>query len=417
MPQLTDDCFAHGGGMMSIEAALDLFRARVGAVDGTERVPLGLADGRVLAEAIRAAVALPAFANSAVDGYAVRHADIAPEGMTRLAVVDRLQAGDRALRPVGPGEAARIFTGAPMPPGADTVYMQEDTRAEGGAVLLPPGLKRGANSRPAGEEIEAGSPALPAGRRLRPQDLALAAGVGQAEVVVRRRLRVAVFSTGNEVVEPGAARGPAQVFDTNRLMLAGLLGRLGVQVTDLGILRDEPGPLAEALARAGAGHDLVLTTGGVSTGEADHVKDAVEAVGRLDVWRFAIKPGRPLALGTLGGAAFMGLPGNPVAVYVTFAYVVRGLVAALSGETWAPPVPVPVVSGFSYAKRTGRTEFVRVHLDARTDGAPVARKFEREGAGIISSLTEAAGLVVLGEEVAAVAPGEPLGFVPFAALG
>lgn len=417
MPQLTDDCFAHGGGLMSIAAALALFRERVAAVTEIETVPLAAASGRILAADVRAASSLPPFFNSAVDGYAVRHGDLAVTGESRFAVVGRLQAGDAATRPLGPGEAARIFTGAPMPPGADTVFMQEDVAVDGNVVVLPPGLKPGANARPAGEEVSAGALVLPAGRRLRPQDLALAAGTGHAGLPVRRRLAAAVFSTGNEVVEPGAARGPAQVYDTNRLLIAGLLGRLGVAVTDLGILPDDPAVLEARLPAAAAGHDIVVTSGGVSTGEADHVKDAVARSGRLDVWRFAIKPGRPLALGTIGGTAFVGLPGNPVAVHVTMTQIVRGLLAALAGEAWTPPRTMPVVAGFEYRKRAARTEFVRVHLGPPgPDGLARVEKFAREGAGIVSSLTEADGFVILGEEVTRVVPGDRVGFLPFSAL-
>lgn len=412
MPQLSNDCFAAGDAPVSIDDALALFRARIAAVAETELLPLQAVDNKVLAEDVRAASGLPPFDNSAVDGYAVRHADLADGSDSRLHVAGRLQAGDRSSA-LSPGTAVRIFTGAPLPAGADTVYMQEDVAESDGWVVLPPGLKRGANARPAGEEIAAGAVAIPAGRRLRPQDIALAAGVGRDRVRVRRPLRAAVFSTGNELIEPGGSRGPAQIFDTNRLMTAALLARLGVVVSDLGILKDEPGSLARALATAAEDHDLILTSGGVSTGEADFVKPAVDQVGRLDVWRFAIKPGRPLAMGTIGGAAFVGLPGNPVAVYVTFTHVVRGLIAALSGETWQLPLRFAVASGFSYRKKLGRTEFVRVHLEPGRNGElPTARKYARDGAGILSSLTETDAVMILGADVATIEPGDTVGCVP-----
>ncbi len=289
----------------------------------------------MVAANVIAAENLPPFDNSAVDGFAVRHADLAPGDDTRLAIVDRALAGHEAAHGLGAGQAIRIFTGAPMPPGADTVFMQEDCRVEADAVVVPAGLERGANSRCTGEDIGAGAVMLPAGRRLTAQDLALAAAQGMTRLAVRRKLRVAVFSTGDEVVEPGDARPAAAIFDANRHLLRGLLETFGAVVTDLGILPDERPALQRAIAAAAADHDLVITSGGVSTGEADHVRAAVEAIGRLVFWRVAIKPGRPVAMGVLpgkhGAAAFAGLPGNPAAVYVTFVRVVWPLLLRLAG--------------------------------------------------------------------------------------
>ncbi len=338
MAQLSNDCFVIGDRALTIDEALTSIAQRVAPVPGVETVPLAECDGRVLAEDILALTPLPAFFNSAVDGYAVRHADLEADGETRLPVSGRLQAG-AAPGPLTPGSALRIFTGAPMPAGADTVYMQEDAVAEDGAVRLPSGLKRGSNARPAGEDIATGALALRAGASLSPALLALAAGVGHAALPVRRQVRAAVLSTGDELVEPGARLTGAAVYDTNRVMIAALLRRAGCHVSDLGILRDDPGPLRAALKAAASDHDIILTSGGVSTGEADYVKAAVEAEGRLDHWRFAIKPGRPLALGVIGGAAFVGLPGNPVAVFVTFTQVVRAVIAALAGELCAAALP------------------------------------------------------------------------------
>lgn len=413
MAQLSPDNFAHDGGQMTLAEAHRFLATRVAAVDGVETVALRDAFGRVLAETVHARVDLPPFANSAVDGYAVRHADVATDGPTRLRIVARVQAGAEAPGPLGPGTAARVFTGAPMPAGADTVYMQEDVTAEAGAVSVPPGLKRGANARPAGEELARGAAILEAGRRLRPADVALAAACGHHELVVRRRLRIAVFSTGDELVEPGRPLKPAGIYDSNRLMLLGLGARLGAEVTDLGVLADDLDPLTAALSQAARTHDLVVTSGGVSQGEADFVKTAVERIGRLDVWRFAIKPGRPLAIGAIEGAAFVGLPGNPVAVHITFTQIVRALIAALAGETWTRPVARPVRAGFAYRKKPNRHEFVRVHLEAGADGWPVARKFAVEGAGIVSSLTRTDGVVELGEDVTEVRVGDLLPFSAF----
>jgi len=417
MAQLSDDCFAFGGALMRVEEALGLFSARLSPVTGTETVPLAAAAGRILAADLVAPRNVPPFANSAVDGYAVRHADLAEEGPTVLPVGGRVPAGGALGRAIGPGEAIRIFTGAPMPEGADTVFMQEDTEAlEGGRVRLPAGLARGANARAAGEDVAAGSVILRAGRRLRPQDVGLAASVGLAALSVRTPLRVALFSTGDEVASPGAPLGPGQVYDSNRFTLAALLRALGCAVTDLGILPDRRAPLAEALAAAAPAHDLLLTSGGVSTGEEDHVKAAVEAVGSLFLWRLAIKPGRPVAMGQVGGAAFVGLPGNPVAVMVTFAHIVRPLVLHLAGAEARPPARFAVRAAFDYRKKAGRREYVRVTLGTGADGVTEARKFPREGAGILSSLVESDGLVELAEDLRSVAPGATVTYLPFSEL-
>ena len=421
MVQLTDDCFAFSGPLMPIEEIERVIASRVAPVEGVEEVPLGTARGRVLARDVVAPASLPPFDNSAVDGYAVRHSDLAHGGETRLRVSDRVAAGQAARRPIGAGEAIRIFTGEPMPEGADTVFMQEDCRLEADHVIVPPGLALGANRRLAGEDVAAGGTALPAGRRLRPADIALAAALGITRLPVRRIVRAALFSTGDEVAEPGERLAPARIYDSNRVLIAMLLQASGAAVTDLGILPDDPARLAQALADAAAGHDLVVTSGGVSTGEADHVRAAVEAVGRLVFWRVAIKPGRPVAMGVLpagGGesAAFVGLPGNPVAVFVAFARVLRPLVLRLSGAMPEPLTAYPVRSAFPYKKRLGRREYVRVSLKRAADGALEAFKHPREGAGVITSLTETDGLAELAEDVTRIEPGMPIGFIPYSAL-
>src|SRR6201985_554470 len=323
MGQLSDDCFAFGGPMLSVDEAVGIIAAKVAAVQEIESAALIAADGRILARDIAAPLPLPPFTNSAVDGYAVHGSDLPREEEKAFPVKGRVQAG-AAAQAAKPGEAVRIFTGAPMPEGTDTVFMQEDVRLDDkGDVVLPAGLKPGANVRPAGEDIPQGHVALKAGQRLRPQDVALAAAFGLTELDVARRIRVAVFSTGDELASPGMPRASAQLFDSNRFMLIAMLRRLGCEVGDLGILRDERGPLATALKRVAGEHDLVLTTGGVSTGEEDHVKAGVESVGRLVLWRMAIKPGRPVAMGIIKGTPFIGLRREPPAGVVTLVHLVR----------------------------------------------------------------------------------------------
>jgi molybdopterin molybdotransferase len=422
MAQLTDDCFAFNGPLLPVADVERLIAERIAPVEGHDSVALRDAQGRVLAGDIIAPVNVPPFDNSAVDGYAVRADGLVQNGETCLAIVDRVAAGHASRHAVKVGEAIRIFTGAPMPEGADTVFMQEDCRIEGDCVIVPPGLKLGANRRFAGEDMRAGARALPAGRRLAVQHVALAAALGITKLDVRRRVRVALFSTGDEIVEPGSVLPRAALYDSNRYLLAGLLAHYGVAVTDLGILTDDPRELARGLASAAANHDLVLTSGGVSTGEADHVRDAVESVGRLVFWRVAIKPGRPVAMGVIHGsnsgegAAFVGLPGNPVAVFVTFVRVVRPLLLRLAGALTEPLMAMPARATFPYKKRAGRREYVRVALRAAADGAIEALKYAQDGAGILTSLTETDGLVELPEDVTKVEPGDTVGFLSYASL-
>ena len=356
MAQLTDDCFAFSGPLLRLDDMERLIRERIFPVTETERVPLHGGRGRVVAQDVSALVDLPPFDNSAVDGYAVRHADLPPDKETTLPVSGRLTAGARANLALKPGTAVRIFTGAAMPKGADTVFMQEDVTVEGDQVTLPKGLKLGANRRLAGEDVAGGAVVLPSGTVLEAQHIALAAALGLTEILVRRRLKVAIFSTGDEVIEPGSVRAGAAIYDSNRILLAELLERLGAVVTDLGILADEPEKLSRRLSEAAAGHDLIVTSGGVSTGEADYVREAVERIGNLVFWRVAIKPGRPVALGVIQaasghGAAFVGLPGNPVAVFVTFVRIVKPLLRTLSGARPDRLIPLPVRTAFAYKKR------------------------------------------------------------------
>lgn len=418
MAQLSDDCFAFGGKLTPVDEALALLRSRLVVVADFETVPLSAASGRFLAEDLVATCSVPPHNNSAVDGYAVFFDDLRPDGPTRLPVAGRIAAGHPLAGAATRGTALRVFTGAPMPDGPDTVFMQEDCEVEvasaGETVVLPPGIKRGANYRFAGEDIESGATALRAGRRLHPRDVGLAASIGRDRLAVRQPLRVALFSTGDEVHEPGTPAPPGCIYDANRHALAAQLRGLGCAVTDFGIQADRQETIQAALAGAVEGHDLVVSSGGMSTGEEDHVKAAVEAAGgRLHAWRLAIKPGRPVALGQIGPVPFIGLPGNPVAVLVTFLRVARPLILRLAGASDTEPRHFPVRADFDYRKKPDRREYVRVSLSDGADGMPVAAKFARDGAGILSSMVAADGLVELSEDATRVERGTVVSFLPF----
>jgi molybdopterin molybdotransferase len=412
MAQLSDDCFAFGGQLMTGAAALQLLCGRTVALPETEMVPLGAGLGRFLAAEIVAPRAVPQHDNSAVDGYAVVHADLLADSDTILPVGGRAAAGHPLGRPARRGEAIRIFTGAKMPEGTDTVMMQEDCVAVDGKVRLRPGIKLGANRRSAGEDVAAGAVVIPTGRRLRAQELGLAAALGFAEITVYRRLRVAIFSTGDELAEPGECLADGAIYDANRHTIAALLQGLGCALTDLGIQPDRPAAIRDALAAAAA-HDLVITSGGMSTGDEDHVKAAVEALGSLHFWRLAIKPGRPVALGQIGRTPFMGLPGNPVAVMVTFLILARPLILRLAGATEIMPRAYRVRAGFDYRKKPERREYIRARLETDDSGGWIARKFPRDGAGILSSMVESDGFVVLGETLTRLDSGREVDFLPF----
>ncbi|NQW12543.1 MAG: molybdopterin molybdotransferase MoeA [Alphaproteobacteria bacterium] len=419
MAQLSDDCFAFDGPLMNADDALERVRARLRPVAPVETVRLDDALGRVLAEAVVSAMNVPPHDNSAVDGWAVYFDDLAADGETRLPIAGRAAAGVPLDAPQPRGQAVRIFTGAPMPTGPDdrsspdTVLMQEDCRRDGDAVIIPAGIKRGANRRFAGEDVAEGATILSPGRRLRAQEIGLAASIGRTQLQVRAPLRVAVFSTGDEVREPGSALVAGAIYDSNRHTLKALLRGLGCAVTDLGILGDDPTRIRTALAGAAETHDALITSGGVSTGEEDHVRAAVEAEGRLDAWRLAIKPGRPVALGVVRGTAFLGLPGNPVAVVVTFLALGRPVLLGLMGADITPPTRFPVTAGFDFKKKTGRREYVRVSLEAGADGQLIARKAGRDGAGVLSSLVAADGLLELHEDASGLAKGETAAYLPF----
>ncbi len=421
MAQLKDDCFAFGGDLTPLHDALAAMHKRVSVVTEPHDIPIDQALGHILSADMIAPRNVPPHDNSAVDGYAVYFDDLDVESTTRLPYTGRIAAGHPLGRPAVHGEALRIFTGAPMPVGADddqasgpdTVFMEEDVIVDGDMVILPPGLKRGANRRDAGEDIGEGSVILKQGCRLRPQDLGLASSVGLHTLPVYSPLRVAVFSTGDEIRDPSGDAPEGCVFDANRATVKGLLNGLGCAITDLGILGDDQAEIERALLAASDAHDVLITSGGVSAGEEDHVKSAVEANGNIHHWRLAIKPGRPIALGQVGRAAFVGLPGNPVAAMVTFMVLARPLILWMSGASDAVARRFQITSAFDYTKKAGRREWVRVRLEQDAQGTQIAHKDHSSGAGILTSMVGADGLVELPEDVEVVSPGDHVSYLPF----
>jgi molybdopterin molybdotransferase len=407
----TDPCCDQQPGMLSVEQAIGQLLSQATAITEQQRVDLADAAGRVLAEDLASPIDVPGFDNSAMDGYALHSRDIAAARDAGLPITQRITAGSVGER-LQPGSAARIFTGAPLPAGADSVVMQELCRVAGDRLWIETAATPGANIRPRGNDIAAGSTVLARGTLLQAAHLGLAASVGIGTVAVSRRLRVAVFSTGDELVEPGKPLAPGQIYNSNRYQLNALLAAQGCEVIDLGSIADDFGTTRETLLQAASQADLVMTTGGVSVGEEDHVKAALESVGALHLWRIRMKPGKPLAFGRVGDTPFIGLPGNPVSVFVTFLLFARPYLQAMQGRADTGPRRYPVRAGFDHHAKQ-RREYVRVRLHTDQDGMLVAETFPRQGSDVLSSVAWADGLVEIRED-SRLQAGETVSFLPFA---
>lgn len=415
--KLLDDCFLHDKDRMRHDDAVALILERMSLVADTETIPLSLAHGRVLAERYAAPRDVPAFDNAAVDGYAFAGKALKADAETSFKVVVRIAAGEVPERALKKSEAARIFTGAVMPEGADTCLMQEDAKVDGTKLLVPKGLKAGANTRLAGEDVQQGEIMLQPGQRLRPQDVAAIASGGAGSIKVFSRLKVGLISTGDEIVRPGIVLGDGQVYDSNHHLLRGLLSTVGAEPVDYGVIPDDRVRVDRAVRSAAHECDVILTTGGASRGEADFVVETIQSLGTLHAWQLAVKPGRPLAMGQIGDTVFFGLPGNPVAAFVTFLLYAQPMLARLQGASWRMPQRYPLPAGFAIAKKkTDRREFWRGWMDNSGEG-PVLRKFQRDGSGLISGLRQATGLIDVPEEASSVREGDLLGFIPFSEFG
>lgn len=398
----------------SKEEAIDFLRGRVEPIRDREQVQTERALGRVLAAPVISAIQVPGWDNSAMDGYAIRHADLAAHA-GRLRVTQRIPAGATG-QPLEPGTAARIFTGAPVPPGADTVVIQEVCEPSGDGVSIPLDCKAGANIRRAGEDIQAGAEVIAAGTKLGPQHLGLAASVGAGEVQVHRRLRVAIFSSGDELVMPGVPLGPGQIYNSNRFSLSGLLEGWGCEVIDLGIVEDSLDATMSALSQGAQEADLIVASGGVSVGEEDHIKPAVERLGTLDLCQVAIRPGKPVAFGWVQGTPFFGSPGNPVSLFVTLCLFARPVVRRLQGifaDTGPRSLQIP--AAFDWPRPDKRLEFHRARLETGSDGTLQVAVYPSRSSAVLSSVAWADGFVEL-QPGEVVEPGDPVTFIPFAEL-
>jgi molybdopterin molybdotransferase len=391
---------------MPVAAAREFIARFLTPVTAIERVHLRAALGRVLAAEVISPLDVPAHDNSAMDGYAVRFADLNAAGETTLKLAGSAFAGVPFQGAMNAGECVRIMTGAVVPAGADTIVMQEHVKAEDDRVTIGTGHRKGQNLRHAGEDLKTGQAVLRRGHLMRPADIGLIASLGVAEVSVLRRLRVAFFSTGDELRSIGTPLAEGQIYDSNRYTLYGMLTRLGCEVIDMGVVRDDPALLEQAFRDAAATADVVITSGGVSVGEADFVKDLLERLGEVVFWKVAMKPGRPLAYGRIRDAHFFGLPGNPVSVMVTFYQFVREALLKLMGCDPVPPVPsFKAVCTTPLKKAPGRTEFQRGILSQGADGNWTVRVTGEQGSGILRSMSEANCFIILPQAQGSVAAG------------
>jgi molybdopterin molybdotransferase len=409
----------HVGNALTLSAALDRISSTITPVEGSESVELRNALGRILDEDVVSEVNVPGHTNSAMDGYAVRADDLPkPEsGQQTLVMIGTAWAGRGFDGKVEKGQCARIMTGAPLPEGADTVVMQEYVEHDGDKVTISAGNKPGQHVRQAGEDIARGDVALTAGMLLRPAQLGVLASIGRAVVCVRRRPRVAFFSTGDELRPVGDRLEKGQIHDSNRYTISGMLERLGIDIVDLGIVPDQREETEQAFRDAAVAADAIITTGGVSVGDADYVTETLEKIGEVNFWKVAIKPGRPLAYGSVQGTPFFGLPGNPVSVMATFYQIVQPMLELLTGiRKPDPPVLIDAVCQSTLRKKPGRLELQRGVLEMEDDGRYVVRSTGRQGSGVLSSMIEANCFIVLPLEQETINPGDTVKVQPFRGL-
>jgi molybdopterin molybdotransferase len=397
---------------MPLDDALSLLISSATPVVEEETVMLEEAMGRVLSQPVTSNINVPAWDNSAMDGYALRYEDIS--SLDLIPVSQRIPAGSTG-QPLEPGTAARIFTGAPVPAGADTVIMQEMISVKSDMIRINGDVKAGANIRRAGEDIQQGDEIIESGCMLQTQHIGLAASTGADRLIVKRKLRVAIFTTGDELTMPGQALDDGKIYNSNRYLFRGLLEKLGCEVIDLGNVIDDYQATCDAINTAADKADLILSSGGVSVGEEDYVKIALEELGSLDLWKIAVRPGKPLAFGKVRGVPFIGVPGNPVSLFVTFSIFARPFILQSMGVTDVEPVGYMAVAGFDWERPDKRTEYMRARLETNDEGQKVINVYPSRSSGVLSSVTWADGMVVINPDQQLV-KGDSVRYIPFTSL-
>ena len=413
MTQLSNDCFKYSKKRISLEKAVSILEKRIKCIKKTEKIELDQALGRILSKDIISKRSVPPFDNSAVDGYAFKHSDLNKNKETNLKIVARITAGQNFNKRIKIGEIARIFTGAEVPKGTDTVIMQEDCNVNNDEVILKAGIFKGANIRKKGEDIKYGKKILFKGSKLRAQDIALIASIGINEIDVFEKLTVGIFTTGNELFEPGKKISMDGIYDSNRYCLKNLLETINCSVKDYGIKKDNEKLIKKSLKKISKDCDLIITTGGMSVGEEDYVRKVVEKNGSLNFWNIAIKPGRPVALGTIFKKPFIGLPGNPVSVMITFLKIALPAINNLSGFLPPKEKNFIVLTNFNFKKKSGRKEFLRVKISKSSNNQTKIMNYPNTGSGVFTSMVETDGLIELPEKLTYLKKGTKIKFVPY----
>ena len=399
MTQLSNDCFKYSKKRISLEKAVSILEKRIKCIKKTQKIKLDQSLGRILSKDIISKLNVPPFDNTAVDGYAFKYSDLNKNKETKLKLSGRIAAGQNFNKKIKKGEVARIFTGAKVPEGTNTVIMQEDCNVNDNKIILKPGIFKGANIRKKGEDIKSGKKIITKGSKLKAQDIALIASIGIKEIEVHEKLKVGIFTTGDELFEPGTKASKNGIYDSNRYCLKNLLETINCVVKDYGIKKDKEKLIKNTLKKISKECDLIITTGGMSVGEEDYVRKVVEKNGSLNFWNISIKPGRPVALGNIFKKPFIGLPGNPVSVMITFLKIALPAINKLSGFLSPKENNFIVATDFNFKKKSGRKEFLRVKVSKNSNGQVKIKHFPNTGSGVFTSMVETDGLIELPEKL------------------